>query len=102
MQSAKSTLYRTKQGTAKIICTVFILSFFKNVCAQENSPYSRYGIGDLVPNTNTVNRGMGGISAAYVDALSINFNNPASYSKFQTQTEAGTGKIMAGRVLLDV
>ena len=102
MRSAKATVYRRKKITANTFCTVFILLLVQQLIAQENSPYSRYGIGDLVPNTNIVNRGMGGISAGYVDVISINFNNPASYSKFQTQTEAGTGKIMAGRVLLDV
>lgn len=47
--------------------------------AQENSPYSRYGVGDLTPNQNILNRAMGGISAAYADYQSINFINPASY-----------------------
>ncbi len=50
--------------------------------AQENSPYSRYGIGDLVPNQNVINRSMGGISAGYADYLSINTVNPATYSNF--------------------
>lgn len=35
-------------------------------------------MGDWVPNQNIVNRGMGGISAAVPNFLSINFNNPAS------------------------
>lgn len=46
--------------------------------AQENSPYSRYGLGDLVPNQNILSRGMGGISAGYADYQSLNFVNPAS------------------------
>ncbi len=50
------------------------------VTAQENSPYSRYGIGDLTPNHNIVTRGMGGISAGFSDYQSINFVNPASYA----------------------
>lgn len=48
--------------------------------SQENSPYSRYGIGNLVPSANIVNRGMGGVSAGFADFASINFLNPASYS----------------------
>ncbi len=48
--------------------------------AQENSPYSRYGIGNLVPNGNILNRGMGGISAGIADPATVNFVNPASYS----------------------
>jgi len=66
------------------------------VSAQENSPYSRYGLGDLVPNSNITNRGMGGLSAGVVDydkrydlkeqypkAQSVNFLNPASYAKIR-------------------
>ena len=70
--------------------------------SQDNSPYSRYGIGDLVPNTNILNRGMGGISAAYADQFSINFNNPASYSKFKAFLEDNSKKVSSGRVLFDL
>jgi hypothetical protein len=47
--------------------------------SQENSPYSRYGIGNLAPQGNIFNRGMGGISAAYSDPATVNYLNPASY-----------------------
>jgi hypothetical protein len=45
-----------------LVLSIFLVSI---TSAQENSPYSRYGIGDLVPNQNIVNRGMGGIAAGY-------------------------------------
>lgn len=48
--------------------------------AQENSPYSRYGIGNLLPAANTANRAMGGISAGYADPTTLNSVNPATYS----------------------
>ena len=64
--------------------------------AQENSPYSRYGLGDILPNQSIPNRGMGGISAGYVDydkrfdlkgiypkSQNVNFVNPASYAKLR-------------------
>ncbi len=70
--------------------------------AQDNSPYSRYGLGDLVPSTNVNGRGMGGISAGYSDILSINFNNPASYGSFQTLKEQSAKKIARGRAILDI
>jgi hypothetical protein len=54
--------------------------------AQVNSPYSRYGLGDVLPQTNVLNRAMGGVSLAYSDLQSINFNNPASYSKLKLTT----------------
>ncbi|RBL93240.1 hypothetical protein DF182_11930 [Chitinophaga flava] len=57
-----------------------------NATAQDNSPYSRYGLGDLNNNQNTVNRGMGGVSQAYGDPQSVNFLNPASYSNLMLTT----------------
>jgi hypothetical protein len=53
-----------------------------SVNAQENSPYSRYGMGDIVPAQNVLNRGMGGVAAGYSDFQTINFANPASYGNF--------------------
>ena len=48
------------------------------VLAQENSPYSRYGIGDLVPNQNIYHRGMGGACIADTNNQVINTVNPAA------------------------
>lgn len=56
------------------------------VSAQENSPYSRYGLGDIVPGQNIVNRAMGGASAAYFDPVTVNFLNPASYARLKYTT----------------
>ena len=53
---------------------------------NENSPYSRYGIGDLVPSQNVLTRAMGGASSAYYDFQSINFVNPASYARLKVTT----------------
>ena len=84
------------------LCFFASLFFISHVSAQENSPYSRYGLGNTMPTTNVANRGMGGISAAYADPLSVNFNNPASYSRFQVTTEPRSGKPLYGRVVFDV
>jgi len=67
--------------------------------SQENSPYSRYGMGDLVPSASMTSRQMGGIAAGMVDydkrydlkfqypkAQTINFLNPASYSRAKLTT----------------
>ena len=67
---------------------IIFFTAFQPAFSQDNSPYSRYGIGDLVPGTSINSRGMGGISAAYNEVLSINFNNPASFSSFQALKEA--------------
>ena len=87
--------------TIFITCSL-VLAANSFLTAQDNSPYSRYGIGDIVPSTNVINRGMGKISAAYTDFLSINFSNPASYTGFQALKEARSNKLQSGRVIFDV
>lgn len=96
------TLSKIKTRSAYIVYSILFLLSASASIAQDNAPYSRYGIGDLVPNTNIVNRGMGGVSAAYADVLSVNFNNPASYAAFKAYTEERSNKLTSGRVLLDV
>ncbi len=72
MHSAKLTM-------AKFLPVLFVAcGFYTTAFAQENSPYSRYGLGDRAPNHNIFTRGMGGISAATVNNQSINFVNPAT------------------------
>ena len=80
----------------KLWFSFLFLSLVFSLEAQENSPYSRYGLGDFVPNQSVLNRGMGGIGAGYVDydkrydlkdqypkSQDVNFLNPASYSKLR-------------------
>lgn len=81
---------------------VLILMSSMPAFSQDNSPYSRYGIGDLVPTSNINTRGMGGVSAAYSDFNSVNFNNPASYSAFYSDIEAKSKKMKSGRAVLDI
>ncbi|HYH13864.1 MAG TPA: hypothetical protein VD794_01505 [Flavisolibacter sp.] len=69
--------------------------------AQNNSPYSRYGLGDVVPSTNISNRAIGGIQAAFADPLTVNFSNPASYSSFIGRTVPSSRRLENGRVILD-
>jgi hypothetical protein len=63
---------------------IIACSLQHTVFSQENSPYSRYGLGDIVPNSNIVSRGMGGVAAGFSDYSSINFTNPASYGNLQS------------------
>ncbi|HEY0355495.1 MAG TPA: hypothetical protein VGC29_04775, partial [Flavisolibacter sp.] len=87
---------------ARIFFSVFFISTSIIATAQDNSPYSRYGLGDIMPLSNITTRGMGGISAGYADVLSVNFNNPASYSRFQADQEKRSKKLATGRVIFDV
>lgn len=59
---------------------------FQVAIAQENSPYSRFGLGDLTNTQNVINRALGGVSQAYADPASVNFVNPASYSNLLLTT----------------
>ena len=73
----------------KIIRTILLIVFVSSITkinAQINSPFSRYGLGNEVYNSqNTTSQGLGGFTAAYTNSMngnfgqSINFNNPASY-----------------------
>lgn len=65
----------------KIFKTVFtVLAFSPLLCfSQINSPFSRYGAGNLVPQASIGNRAMGGISIGMSDPTSLNTVNPASY-----------------------
>ena len=51
---------------------------------QDNSPYSRYGIGNLTSPELLEYQSMGGISTALVGVRNLNFNNPAAlgYTEF--------------------
>lgn len=70
-----------------------------NLLAQsDNSPYSRYGIGDLLNTQNAINRGMGGVSAAYYDYTNLNLINPAANSKL-TSTAFNFGVEISNRTI---
>jgi hypothetical protein len=79
-------MHLAKLTMLKILPVFFIgLCLSAPVFSQENSPYSRYGLGDVTPNHNIFTRGMGGISAGVFDYLSnyqgigsSNFTNPAT------------------------
>ena len=66
--------------------------------AQENSPYSRYGVGNLIPSGNIQNRAMGGISAGFTDPATINSVNPATYGNL-ILTTLDVGVEYDGRII---
>jgi hypothetical protein len=79
--------------------TCLLLAALPLFCfSQENSPYSRYGIGNVLPSGNIQNRAMGGISAGYTDAGTINTVNPATYGNL-VLTTLDVGVEYDGRVI---
>ena len=101
MQLANSIMLKGRIMTAKAFFLIPIFFSVKGAVAQSNSPYSRYGLGDAFPSSNITNRGMGGVTAGYVDYYAVNFNNPASYASFYAEQERKSKKLAAGRVVLD-
>jgi len=60
---------------------LFIISYLGIYGQQtENSPYSRFGLGEIADNNFNHLRQMGGLGASFIDAYHINIVNPASYS----------------------
>jgi hypothetical protein len=80
MQSVSTTIYRIG---LLVLSSVF---FTVTVFSQENSPFSRYGLGDLMPSQHILSRGMGGLSVAYADGQMVNFANPASFANTRIVT----------------
>jgi hypothetical protein len=76
----------TTEWFKRIIASTFSLLLLFNSMAQDNSPYSRYGVGDLVPGQNIINRGMGSVSAGFGQGLNLNLTNPAALGNIYTTT----------------
>lgn len=70
----------------KLSFFVFLLLGSLYTTAQQNSPYSRYGLGETYPGQNIVTRGMAGITSTYANGQSVNFSNPSSYSELKIVT----------------
>ena len=75
MHYLNSTMGRCKLAVLICLTLVSYSSF-----AQLNSPLSRYGLGDILPNQNIVSRALGGTAIGYADKQSINLTNPAALS----------------------
>lgn len=76
-----------------LVATVLMTSIGGGAVAQnsnkENSPYSRYGIGDQRSGTNVMLRGMGSTATAWANPYAVNTDNPASYSWLKMTTYEG-------------
>lgn len=64
----------------------FLLLFTSFVKAQINSPYSRFGVGNLNPDYPVELAGYGGLSAASEGPTMLNYANPASFASLQLTT----------------
>lgn len=79
-----------------LLFTLFLSLTGISLLAQDNSPYSRFGLGNIRPQENVANRGMGGTSIADDNPLIANPTNPATYTglKMTSYQVALDGSIM--------
>ncbi len=87
----------------RLIFCILIIASWQTAFAQiqDNSPYSRFGLGDLNHPSLAINNAMGGITAAYSSYYSLNPGNPASYSAlgytaFETGVDAKFSRLTSG------
>lgn len=57
---------------------------FLDIRPKQNSPLSRFGLGDPLDGHFAAQAGMGGLQSVYQDAFQLNINNPASLSNLKT------------------
>lgn len=75
-------------GFKQTFCALLLITFAGVAIAQNNtnSPYTRYGFGDLSDQTFGNSKGMGGIAFGLRDGMQINALNPASYTAIDSLT----------------
>ena len=74
-------MHRTKN---LLLTSVWIcLSFTLFAQPKDNSPYSRFGIGDIHEDNFIFAQGMGNLGATLMDPYHLNLVNPASYGQLQ-------------------
>ena len=78
-------MLKSKNFTLGFVLSVLSL-FASSLQAQTSvsSPYSAFGLGNLSEVNNIKNRSMGGLSIGTRDYFTVNVNNPASYSAFDS------------------
>lgn len=62
------------------------MHIYTSAFAQQNSPYSRYGLGELRTSAFPANLSFGSLTSAYRSATNINFANPASLANIKFTT----------------
>jgi hypothetical protein len=70
-----------------VLITLFSLITIAAVAQPKlNSPYTRYGLGDLTSRALAVQTGRGGLTTAFNDPFHLNLANPASFAYLRTTT----------------
>jgi len=72
-----------------IICSLILQCGLLLGQTSDNSPYSRFGLGDFAINQRVPSMGMGGLRATYSDQNNTNFENPASLGYLKSTVYEG-------------
>ncbi|MGE5316367.1 MAG: hypothetical protein ACM3ME_00115, partial [Chloroflexota bacterium] len=69
-----------------LLPAIMVMLCIATASAQDriSSPYSRFGVGELLGNTHANNMAMGGITQGVYNPLYVNYANPASYTAFDS------------------
>ncbi|MDR3653474.1 MAG: hypothetical protein P4L34_10980 [Paludibacter sp.] len=81
-----------------LVLASLIFAQFANSQNNTNSPYTRFGYGDISDTNNGEQRAMGGVSIGSRSSSSINSVNPASYSSVDSMTfmfDIGTSALVS-------
>jgi len=78
-------------GVSSVFPLLIFFGCINNLLAQNSteSPYSRFGIGEINSSSYASNMGMGGIDIGMSQTGHINYGNPASYSSLWFTTYEG-------------
>jgi hypothetical protein len=69
-----------------LLFSLFLFSLDASAQSSTNSPYSRFGIGDIQSQSFVRQKGMGGTGIGYSSLYNINLNNPASLTSLYLTT----------------
>jgi len=81
-----------------LVLASIIFAQFTNGQNNTNSPYTRFGYGDISDTNNGEQRALGGVSIGSRSNTSINTVNPASYSAVDSMTfmfDIGSSALMS-------
>jgi hypothetical protein len=78
------THYKTYKTYILTLCLAFGIAFQANAQNNTNSPYSKFGIGDLANTSYGRNTAIGGTGIGIRDQFFLNLKNPASLTAIDT------------------
>ena len=79
---------------------LLLLVLYTHAQIRISSPYSRFGLGDITGNNNAWNASMGEIGYGVRSPYHVNFNNPASYTAFDSVSFVFEGGFVSDFVTL--